>query len=126
LTVLVIPNNIWRTHLYQILFYRTGRGDVPVSDVIARCDEVTQAKFQKVFPLLIERGPVLKRPYADKVRGKIYELRVRQLRVLYFFADRQTIIFLHAFLKKRDEIKNEDIEIAEKRSKDWFRRSQQV
>jgi len=73
-----------------------------------------------------KRGPNLKRPYADVVRGKIRELRIRQssnhYRILFFFQARDQIVLAHAFSKKTQQLKESDIELAERRMEDWIRR----
>jgi len=49
----------------------------------------------------------LKRLYADKLRDKIYELRLSfgrlEIRILYFFWN-NNIIFINGFLKKTQKI----------------------
>lgn len=76
--------------------------------------------------LLEERGPNLKRPYADLVRGKIRELRIHQssnqYRVLYFFQLRDQVVLVHAFSKKTQQLKTKDLDLADKRMVDWLRR----
>jgi len=76
--------------------------------------------------LLEEEGPNLKRPYADVARGKIRELRIHhssnQYRVLYFFQMRDQIVLVHAFSKKRQQLKEQDMELAERRMQDWIKR----
>lgn len=76
--------------------------------------------------ILEEQGPHLKRPYADVVRGKIRELRIHQssnqYRILYFFQLRDRIILAHAFSKKTQQLKEKDIQLAERRMQDWIKR----
>ena len=74
--------------------------------------------------LLEEQGPNLKRPYADIVRGKVRELRIRQssnhYRILFFFQASDHIVLAHAFSKKTPQLKEKDIELAERRMEDWI------
>ena len=76
--------------------------------------------------LLEDLGPDLKRPYADLVRGKIRELRIRQgsnqYRVLNFFQLREQVVLVHGFSKKSQQLKKTDIDSAESRMADWLRR----
>jgi phage-related protein len=69
----------------------------------------------------------IKRPYADVVRGKIRELRIHfnsnQYRILYSFYVRDQIVLAHALSKKSQELKEKDIELAERRVEDWIRRN---
>jgi phage-related protein len=63
--------------------------------------------------LLEEQGPNLKRPYADIVRGKIRELRIhyssRQSRIPYFFQMFDQIVLVHAFSKKMQQLKKQNM-----------------
>ena len=64
--------------MYNLVFYMTERGDSPVDDFLDGLDKKSRAKVAAHLSLLEEQGPNLKRPYADVVRGKIRELRIRQ------------------------------------------------
>jgi phage-related protein len=112
--------------LYQALLYTTERGDSPIDEFLDSLDKKSRAKVEAHIALLEEQGPNLKRPYADVVRGKIRELRIHfssnQYRVLYFFYLRDQIVLVHAFSKKSPELKEKDIEFAERRMEYWIRR----
>lgn len=110
--------------LYDLIFYTTERGDSPLDDFLDDLDKKARAKVMAHLSLLEEQGPNLKRPYADLVRGKIRELRIRhssnQYRVLYFFQVRDQVVLVHAFSKKTQQLKKTDIDLAEKRMADWL------
>ena len=112
--------------MYNLVFYTTERGDSPIDEFLDRLDKKSRAKVAAHLSLLEEQGPNLKRPYADVVRGKIRELRIHQssnqYRILFFFQVRDQIVLAHAFSKKTQQLKEKDIELAEKRMKDWMRR----
>jgi len=112
--------------LYNLVFYTTGRGDSPIDTFMDRLDKKSRAKVAAYLSLLEEQGPNLKRPYADVVRGKIRELRIHhssnQYRMLYFFQLEDHIVLVHAFAKKTQQLKEKDIEIAERRMQDWIQR----
>ena len=112
--------------MYSLIFYTTERGDSPVDDFLDVLDKKSRAKVAAHLSLLEEQGPNLKRPYADVVRGKIRELRVHQstnqYRILFFFQVREQIVLVHAFSKKTQQLKEKDIELAERRMEDWIRR----
>jgi len=112
--------------LYNVIFYTTERGDSPVDDFLDGLDKKSLAKVAAHLSLLEEQGPHLKRPYADVVRGKIRELRIHQssnqYRILYFFQVRDQVVLTHAFSKKTQQLKEKDIELAERRMEDWLRR----
>jgi phage-related protein len=112
--------------LYNLVFYTNARGDSPIDDFLDNLDKKSRAKVAAHLSLLQEEGPHLRRPYADIVRGKIRELRMQQssnhYRILYFFQLRDQIVLAHAFSKKTQQLKEKDIELAEKRMEDWLRR----
>jgi phage-related protein len=112
--------------LYNLIFYTTERGDSPVDEFLDGLDKKSRAKVAAHLSLLEEQGPNLKRPYADVVRGKIRELRIQrnsnQYRILFFFQVRDQIVLAHAFIKKTQQLKEKDIELAEKRMEDWIQR----
>jgi len=101
--------------LYNIVFFTTERGDSPIDEFLDGLDKKSRAKVVAYLSLLEEQGPNLMRPYADVVRGKIRELRIRygsnQFRVLYFFHIRDQIILVHAFTKETQQLKEKDIEL---------------
>lgn len=112
--------------MYNLIFYTTERGDSPVDDFLDGMDKKSRAKVAAHLSLLEEQGPNLKRPYADVVRGKFRELRIlqssNQYRILFFFQARDQIVLAHAFSKKTYQLKEKDIELAERHMEDWFRR----
>jgi phage-related protein len=103
--------------LYNIVFYTAERGDSPLDDFLDGLDKKSRAKVAAYLSLLEEKGPNLKRPYADIVRGKIRELRIQyssnQFRILYFFQMFDQIVLVHALTKKTQQLKKQDIELAE-------------
>ena len=98
--------------MFKYYFYQTQRGDIPVKDFIKALPENVQGKILKWIELLQEHGPALKRPYADKLRDKIHELRLSfgklEIRLLYFFWD-NNVILTNGFLKKTMAIPEEEI-----------------
>ena len=110
--------------MYNLVFYTTERGDSPVDDFLDGLDKKARAKVAAHLSLLEEQGPHLKRPYADVVRGKIRELRIHQssnqYRMLYFFQMRNQVVLTHILSKKTPQLKEKDIELAERRMEDWL------
>ena len=111
---------------YEVIVYKTLRGEVPVVEFLKELDQKSRMKVFAFLQLLQKEGPNLKRPYADKVRGKIYELRIPyrsdQFRVLYFFWMKNKVVLLHGFRKKSQEIREADIRLAQSRMVDWVER----
>ena len=112
--------------MYEVIFYQTSRGDYPVSDFIEALDKKSRAKVYQYLNILEKEGPNLLRPYADHVRGKIRELRVRfssiNVRIFYFFFLQDKIVLLHAFKKKTRKIPYKEIGQAERNMTDWTER----
>lgn len=112
--------------MYEVKFYTGRNSESPVKNFLLTLDVKARAKIVKYLEMLQDKGPNLKRPYADVVRGKIRELRVEyrsnQHRILYFFFQRNGIILVHAFLKKSQKVKETDILLAESRMNDWIGR----
>lgn len=110
---------------YKVIFYCKDDGESPVDDFLNRLPENVRGKIFRWIAELETRGPSLPRPFADVVRGKIRELRIKfgsnQYRFLYFFAGK-SIVMSHGFLKKQDKIPIGEIERAEKTMNDFFRR----
>lgn len=115
--------------MYKVKFYPTRRGDYPVRDFIQKMDKKSRAKIWRHIALLEEYGPSLLRPYADYVRGKIRELRIKvysgNVRVFYFFFLEGDIILLHVFKKKTSGLPEREIEQAKKNMEDFIPRYQQ-
>jgi len=115
--------------MYKIKFYPTQKGDYPVKDFIQELDKKSRAKIWRYIALLEEHGPNLLRPYADHVRGKIKELRIKipagNVRIFYFFFLEGNIVLLHVFKKKTAELPEREIEQAEKNMEDFILRYRQ-
>ncbi len=112
--------------MFDLVFYTTERGYSPIDEFFDGLDKKSRAKVAAHLSLLEDQGPNLKRPYADIVRGKIRELRIHyssnQYRILYFFQVRDQIVLVHAFIKKTQQLKEKDIELAESRMEEWMLR----
>ena len=100
----------------QISYYTTARGECPFQTFLDGATEKVQAKFGKMLNLLEEKGPELRRPYADYLRDGIWELRVGfggdQFRALYFFWDLKRIVITHGIIKKTNRVPPGEIDRA--------------
>lgn len=102
---------------YEVLFYESTRGDCPADEFLTSLQPKIRGKIERWIEKLEELGPELPRPYADIVRGKIRELRIRfgvvRYRFLYFF-EGHNVIITHGFMKKSSQIPEKEIERAER------------
>jgi len=111
---------------WTVEYYRDSKGNEPVADFIDALPNETQAKVFRIIDLLGEYGVLLKEPYTRQVRGKIRELRLKDvqgaIRILYFTYTERRFILLHGFIKKTEKTPLREIEIAEKRMNDFIQR----
>ena len=103
----------------DVVFYREDDDRVPALDWLKELRRSNHRAYE-VCVAAIERlgafGYELRRPLADFLRDGIYELRVRNYRLLYFFRGRNLVILGHA-LTKEGKVRNADIERAIRRKK---------
>ena len=117
-----------QTPEYEVLFYEKPDKTCPVDDFLDDLPLKIRGKFHKWIEQLEIYGPNLPRPYADLLRNKIRELRVKfgsnQYRFLYFFLGKK-VIMTHGLIKKTDEVPEAEIELAIKYMNDFtFRLNQ--
>jgi len=110
---------------YEVLFYEKPDKSCPVDDFLDGLLPKVRGKFYKWIEQLELHGPNLPRPYADILRDKIRELRLKfgsnQYRFLYFFLNKK-IIMTHGLIKKTDEVPESEIELAIKYMNDFVSR----
>ena len=110
-----------------ITFYRTASGHCPVEDHL---DSLTDAQVTKIAWVLklireIDRVPS---NYFKKLTNSddIWEVRVdfgsNTFRLLGFYCGKDMIILTNSFQKKSQKIPKKEIELAEKRKKEYFNR----
>lgn len=83
------------------------------------CDDPdTQATIASRFDRLLEIGNLARDPISKHLDDGIFELRAKDARFLFYFGDNRTIVFVHAIIKKRNDVPPGDIELAKKRRKE--------
>ena len=102
----------------EVFFYQDEKGHAPVVEwleALRKRDAAAYANCVGAIQRLMAAGHELRRPTADYLRDKVYELRARRgrvnYRILYFFHGRGASILAHA-LTKKDQVPNADIERA--------------
>ena len=111
-------------------FYKDVNEREPVKDFFNSLSTDARAKVVKVINMLSDYGVLLKEPYTRQIRGKIRELRIKDshgaIRVLYFTCTGKRFILLHGFIKKTEKTPVREIELAEKRMKDFINREERT
>lgn len=88
---------------------------------IKKFPKKAREEIQARIELLEERGK-LSEPYAKKIKGKLFEIRVKyrgQWRVLYYYFVDDLILALSAFKKTQQKTPLEEIKKAEGRLKEY-------
>lgn len=112
---------------FPCVYYRTRKDDIPVKEFIDSLPESDQEKFFQIkVNYLEDMGPLLGRPYAEHVKGKIIALRFKgvrgQIRIFYFFNPERKSVLTHGYIKTEDKIDPEQIKRAERFRKEYFQR----
>ncbi len=107
---------------WRVVSYRDDNGNEPVKEFILAQSNSAIGTIIHVFDLLYRFDLSLGWPYIEKVKGKIWSLRIKHssdyYRILYFAFSGKKFILLHAVKKKRDKLSNRDIDTAIERMND--------
>ncbi len=110
----------------KIIFYRTEKGNSPVEEFL---ESLTDKQAQKVaWTLRVIRDlDLVPQEYFKKLKPtQIWEVRVQVgnniFRILGFIDGKELIVLTNGFQKKTQKTPKKEIELAEKRMKDYLRR----
>lgn len=110
----------------KVVFYQDDDKSVPVLEWLDSLPPKAQDKCFVKISRLAELGHELRRPEADLLRDKIYELRVGlqgiNYRILYFFHDGQVAVLAHGIIKER-EVPSKEIDRAIERKQKFEQNS---
>ena len=105
----------------QVVFYQEDDGSVPVLEWLDNLPTKAQDKCFIRIERLAELGHELRRPEADFLRDKIYELRINLLRINYrlldFFHGQEAAVLSHGIVKERKVPPKEIDQAIERRKK---------
>lgn len=113
---------------WEIEYYQTTVGSVPVADFIDAVSPQAKAKFIRSLELLEQYGLFLREPWVKQIPGipKLRELRFTSFgdiyRVFFFPVTGRKLILLHGFKKKSQETPRRELQTAETRMKDYIQR----
>ncbi len=113
-----MPNEEW-----NIIYYESPSGDVPVYDFIESLSPTAKSKISNTFDLLTEFGIKLGLPHVKKVVGTgLWELRILggdSIRIFYIATTGRVFLMLHGFIKKSQKASRKEIKIAIARLKEY-------
>lgn len=103
-----------------VIFYMETDGTVPVLDWLAELPPKALDKCRSKIERLAEMGHELRRPEADFLRDKVYELRVGlrgiNYRMLYFFHGNMAAVLAHGIVKE-SAVPTKEIDLAIERKR---------
>ena len=106
----------------RIVYYIDGKGRNAVWEFITALPGLERGKCFEYIAYLEEMGEAVRRPVGDYLGSKLYELRPKQTRLIYFFMLKDDVVLVHAFRKKTNEIPKGELKLAMKRMNDFMLR----
>jgi phage-related protein len=107
---------------WKVIYFRTRPDNHPAREIIEKqCDE----KRQKIYAYIDEleiKGNMIDRSISKKISRNIFELKVSDMRILYYFGNGNYIVIVHTVIKKRQDLDNADIKLAEKNRREFIER----
>jgi len=92
------------------------------TEIYESCDDDTRDVLDSHLDLLERNGSQSDRPISAPLGDGIFELRAKNVRMLFYFGKNRDIIFVHGIIKKVRKVPREDIELAKKRRKEYTNR----
>ena len=134
MTNVIIYDNICLgegVNIYQLEFYKTKTGEIPVEEFLKSLDSKLRAKAFNDIELLRNLGNTLREPDIKPVKGKknkgLWELRIKFsndiARIFYFTYHNGKYILLYGFIKKSFKTPIRAIERARNYMNDYIRRN---
>jgi phage-related protein len=109
---------------WNVIFYRTHADNRPARELILNQNPEKRQKIESYLIELRTKGNMVDRSISKKISKNIFELKVSDIRLFYYFGNFNYIVIVHAVIKKRQELDSKDIELAEKNRKDYINRFQ--
>ncbi|MEK7510011.1 MAG: type II toxin-antitoxin system RelE/ParE family toxin [Patescibacteria group bacterium] len=109
-----------------IYYYLSSRGENPVKEFLDSLGESQQVKILRIFQHIEEHGLQAVLPHLKKVTGTpLWEIRTLgkdNIRVLYIVPEKNAVLALHGFVKKKQKTPSKEINMALNRYELWKRR----
>lgn len=115
---------------WEVEFYATESGDVPVEEFQLTLPPKHRAKSLHDIDQLARFGTALREPHVKPIKGGRYrglwELRTKFAgdisRIFYFLAVGNRFILLHGYIKKDDKLDVRELGIAKRYMEDFLKR----
>jgi len=108
----------------QVVYYFDEKGKNPVWEFITLLPTDERDKCFEYIEYLKREGESVRRPVGDYIGQKLYELRPKQTRIIYFFFLKNHAVIVHVFRKKTNQIPESEIKLAVKRMNEFVVRYQ--
>jgi hypothetical protein len=103
----------------QVKEYHTAGGKNLIAEYFKSTTKAEQLRYREIVELLEEDGEIaLKSLDTRKLRGKLWEIKFSQNRIMYVVKDETAIYFLHACQKQKGKAEKFELEKAIKRAKE--------
>jgi len=111
---------------WKAVFYTTEAGRCPVLSAIRALPKADRVEIGQTLRLVQEEGPDIGMPFTEQVASELGAMRVRvgrtRWRIFFFAHVGRELVILHVFAKKTRTMPQREIQIAERRRRDWLRR----
>jgi phage-related protein len=104
------------------IFYRSASGAEPVREWLKALGKADRQTIGEDIAYVQYKWPIGK-PRVDHLRGPVWEVRSslgNRIARMLFAVEQSEMILLHAFIKKTQQTRESDIEVASKRLKEWI------
>ena len=98
--------------------WKTAGGKNVIEGYFNKLSAYEQAEYRKVREVIIEDGFVaFEKLNARQLKGKLWEIKISQNRIMYVIADGENVYFLHACKKQKGKTEKFELDKAIKRAK---------
>ena len=106
-----------------IYYYTSSQGENPVKEFLNSLEENQQVKILRIFQHIEEYGLQAVSPHLKKLSGTpLWEIRTLgkdNIRILYIVPEKNAVLALHGFVKKKQKTPRKEIDSALHRYQAW-------
>jgi len=102
----------------NIYEWETSGGKNVIKSYFNKLSVYEQAEYKKVIDVIVEDGfSAFERLNTRQLRGKLWEIKISQNRIMYVIADMESAYFLHACRKQKGKAEKYELKKAIKRAR---------